>query len=134
MPNTRSRFKETKARFGAGLSLSLARNASSTFQVQLQISEPKLELFSAARWVSLGNGPADEQGRFQNRVCSAAPLLPKTRGAAPTMPADFSPSAPSVRSGKCPAPAVTVAVATLDENGRAVGSADYRMRRSNRHG
>src|SRR6266705_2285254 len=62
-------------------------------------------------------------------VKSAKTTVLMTGGAAPTMPADFSPSAPSVRAGKCSAPAVTVAVATLDENGRAVGSADYRMRR-----
>jgi hypothetical protein len=51
------------------------------------------------------------------------------------MPADFPPSAPSERAASpSSTPAMTVTVATLGENDRTVGSVDYRMRRSNRHG
>src|SRR6188474_3400312 len=112
---------------------SLASNASPAFFKAS--SERKLGSFPRPARVAIKTVQRASRAVSRDRACSAAPLLPKARGAAPTMPADFSPSAPSERAASpCIAPAMTVTVATLDEKDRGVGSVDDRMRRSNRHG
>src|SRR5437879_9220037 len=84
MTHTEARFKETKARFAAGLFLSFARNATSTFQVQLQISEPKLELFSAAYTLGItGKRPSGRAGPFPESSLLSSALASKDQGGSP---------------------------------------------------
>src|SRR6266404_8285193 len=97
MTITASLSKKQRPALQRAFSCRLRATQAALFQVQLQISEPKPGLFSAAYTAEHQRETAERTSRavFQDRVCSAAPLLPKTRRAAPATPADFSPSAPS---------------------------------------
>ncbi len=98
MTITASLFKETKgpalqrvpacekrthafARFTAGTRL--RETQAALFQIELQISEPKVRIAFRRGWASLRNGPADEQGRFPGSSLLSSALASKDQGGSP---------------------------------------------------